>query len=117
MKLTSLVLLVISLFYTTACSTSGAAKNSMKNDAPTVKRAKYDRDYAAMLSGACTTCHVQGVTTPGIPTIHGADKEMLFVILKAFKGSKEESGTMEKIAKTFSDEELELMSYYFAEQK
>lgn len=109
--------LLMSLFYVTSCSTSGAG-NSAKNTAPVAKQASYDRDYASMLSGSCTTCHIQGAkNTSKIPAIHGTEKEILFEILKAFKYSEYESGTMEKIAKTFSDEELELMSYYFAEQK
>jgi cytochrome c553 len=114
LKLFVWFLLIISLFYTTACSTK-TAKKTGDNDMTKVESVKYDKDYATMLAADCVVCHKDDSSNQSrIPLIKGKNKDVLFAILKAFKYKNDGSGTMGKIAKTFSDKELELLSYYFS---
>ena len=118
MRFIVFIVFTVSLFYISACSSGSLAKmDSNKNMDKMVVVEKYDKDYATMLAGSCLTCHKDDSGKGKIPSIHGKDKEILFTILKYFKTSDYDSGTMGKIAKTFSDEELELLSHYFADQK
>lgn len=73
----------------------------------------------AMLANACTGCHgTDGVSRgPASPTIAGITKDYFVDTMKAFKEGKRAATIMDRIAKGYSDAEINAMATYFAGKK
>lgn len=78
-----------------------------------------DADRGAMLGNTCAGCHgtLGASTGPATPNIAGFQKDTLVDIMKAYKSDERPSTIMGRIAKGYSDAEIEAMSAYFAAQK
>lgn len=69
----------------------------------------------AGLADACASCHgVNGHSQGDIPSIGGLDKTTLFSVLKAFKAGQGDPTIMNRIARGYSDAELEALAAYYS---
>ena len=73
----------------------------------------------AVLAGPCANCHSDGRTSGKIPPLAGRPAATLAELLKAFKGDTPPPGTtiMNRLAKGYTDEQLEALAKFFAEKK
>jgi sulfide dehydrogenase cytochrome subunit len=78
----------------------------------------------ARLAATCAACHGTAGATVGlkggsgpIPALAGQSREALSSSLRAFKAGTRQSTIMTQIAKGYTDEQIELLSAYFAAQK
>jgi cytochrome c553 len=73
----------------------------------------------AVLAGSCANCHSDGRTSGKIPPLAGRPAATLAALLKAFKGETPPPGTtiMNRLAKGYTDEQIEALAKYFAEKK
>lgn len=71
-----------------------------------------------MLANNCTGCHgAQGSSKgPAIPTIAQMSEETFIEAMKSYKSGDRPSTIMGRLAKGYSDEEIEVMAGYFAKQ-
>lgn len=78
-----------------------------------------DMARAQMLSYACAGCHgTDGASAgPSSPTIGGMGEDTFIDSMLAFKEDERPSTVMGRLAKGYSDEDIELMATFFAEQK
>ncbi len=76
-------------------------------------------DYRpAMLANPCAGCHGTDGASPGsIPSIKGLPSSYLVSAMKAFKADKRKGTVMNRIAKGYTDEEIELMAKHFSSAK
>ena len=74
---------------------------------------------AEMLAGTCNGCHGMNGNSvgPASPTIAQMEKVAFVETMKAFQSDEMYSTIMGRIAKGYTDEEIELMAGYFAAQK
>ena len=76
-----------------------------------------DLSNAAMLSASCEGCHGTYGRSPGaIPPIAGKSAEYLRETLEGFRSGDKEATVMDRHVKGYSEEEIRLISEYFAEQ-
>ncbi len=75
-----------------------------------------DPSLARSLAATCTACHgTDGRSVGGVPpSLAGRDKGELLQTMKDFKTGKRPATVMHQHAKGYSDEQLELISNYFA---
>ncbi|MDZ7753904.1 MAG: c-type cytochrome [Gammaproteobacteria bacterium] len=72
---------------------------------------------AAMVSNTCAGCHgTNGVSEGEAPTIAGLPKEYLVSAMKTYRDDSRYSTIMGRIAKGYSDAEIDAMATFFAEQ-
>lgn len=73
----------------------------------------------AMLGNTCAGCHgTHGNSNgPATPSIAGMSTEYFIDSMKAYKSDKRPGTIMNRIAKGYSDDEIEVMAKFFAEQK
>jgi len=73
-------------------------------------------DYRpAMLANPCAGCHGPDGDSPGsIPSLKGLSAEEIASGMKAFKADRRKGTVMNRIAKGYTDEEIELMASYFS---
>lgn len=72
-----------------------------------------------MIANACAVCHgTDGRGSKKIPKLRGELEIKDFVLtMKGFKTGEEKSTLMDRIAKGFTDEDIELLAEYFADLK
>lgn len=71
-----------------------------------------------MLAGTCAACHGTGGSSVAvIPSLAGAPAEYFVDSMTAFKDGSRKATVMDRIAKGYSDEQIEAMGAYFAAQK
>ena len=72
-----------------------------------------------MLGNTCAGCHgTNGVSTgPAAPSISGLDYDYLVDSMTRFKAGERNATIMTRIAKGYSDADIEAMSKYFSEKK
>ena len=69
----------------------------------------------AVLANPCAGCHGTDGKSPGpIPGLQGLPKAYLVDTMKAFRDGKRPATVMDRIAKGYTDEEIELMAAYLA---
>lgn len=69
----------------------------------------------AVLANTCAGCHGTDGKSPGpIPGLQGLPQAYLVDTMKAFRDGKRPATVMGRIAKGYTDEEIELMSAYLA---
>ena len=73
---------------------------------------------ASMLADTCAGCHgTDGSSVgPASPTIAGMSEAYFTETMEAFKSGDRPSTIMQRIAKGYTDEEIELMAGFFADQ-
>lgn len=73
----------------------------------------------AMLGNTCAGCHgTNGVSNgPAAPSIAGLDYDYLVDAMNQFKAGERRSTIMTRIAKGYTDAEIEAMSKFFADKK
>ncbi|MCF6211080.1 MAG: hypothetical protein L3J88_01345 [Gammaproteobacteria bacterium] len=73
-------------------------------------------DYRpAMLATPCAGCHGPDGDSPGsIPSLTGLSTDDIISSMKAFKTDQRKGTVMNRIAKGYSDEEIDLMASYFS---
>ncbi len=71
-----------------------------------------------MLVGSCFGCHGQNGSSlgPAMPTIAGLEDETFVEIMEEYKYDERHSTIMGRIAKSYTDGELQQMANYFAKQ-
>jgi sulfide dehydrogenase cytochrome subunit len=70
------------------------------------------------LAANCTGCHgTNGVSAGGIPSIAGLDRERMITLMKEFRDGKREATVMHQHAKGYTDEQLDAIAAWFAQQK
>jgi sulfide dehydrogenase cytochrome subunit len=70
------------------------------------------------LAAACAGCHgTNGQSQPGMPPLAGMPREYVSQQLKEFRDGKRPSTVMQKIARGYTDEQINLIAAYFAAQK
>ena len=79
-----------------------------------------DPDLARNLAATCSNCHgTNGKAVPGagIDPLAGEPQEKLMKKLREFRAGTRAATIMHQIAKGYSDEQLELVTAWFAAQK
>ena len=73
----------------------------------------------AMLGNTCAGCHgTNGISNgPAAPSIAGLDYDYMVDAMKSFKAGERRTTIMSRIAKGYSDADIEAMSKYFSEKK
>jgi len=73
----------------------------------------------AMLGNTCAGCHgTNGVSNgPASPSLAGLDYDYLVESMKQFKDGERNATIMTRIAKGYTDDEIEAMSKFFADKK
>jgi cytochrome c553 len=67
------------------------------------------------LADACTSCHGIGGRSQGyIPSIAGVSKATLLAQLKAYRAQTAQATIMNRIARAYTDSELEALAAYFS---
>jgi sulfide dehydrogenase cytochrome subunit len=67
------------------------------------------------LADACTSCHGTGGRSRGyIPSIGGVKKEALLQQLKSFRAQAARATIMNRIARAYTDPELDVLAAYFS---
>lgn len=96
-----------------AVNTSGS---SAYTSTVSVKRQDRTDIRAAMLVNNCAACHgTDGYSTGlGIPSIAGLDKSYLMRTMKAYRTGERASSVMGRIAKGYTDTQIERMSDYLS---
>lgn len=74
---------------------------------------------AAMMANACAGCHgTHGASAgPSMPSLAGQSKEFFVAAMKKFKSGERPSTVMGRLAKGYSDADIEAMADLFAKQK
>jgi sulfide dehydrogenase cytochrome subunit len=80
-------------------------------------QAEFDR--STMLANTCVGCHgIQGISDgPAIPSIGGLSEAYFVETMKAYRDNVRPSTIMHRLAKAYSDKDIEDMAKYFAAQK
>lgn len=69
-------------------------------------------------AAACSGCHaVQEPASSAIPRIYGRDANEIVSVMAAFRNGSKPSTVMGRIAKGFSDDELQPIAVWLATQK
>jgi cytochrome subunit of sulfide dehydrogenase len=69
----------------------------------------------AGLAASCSGCHTRAVTDDAFPRIYDRPAEIREKML-AFRSGKRQGTVMNRIARGYSDEEIELLAGYLAKQ-
>lgn len=73
---------------------------------------------AEALAGTCAACHGTLGSSVGItPSLAGMTSDYFVETMQAFKNGERKATVMDRVAKGYSDEEIQLMGGYFAQQK
>lgn len=71
---------------------------------------------AAMLAASCSGCHVQAPNKDGFPSIYGRPATEIRDLLLDFRSGEREGTVMNRLAKGYTDAEIELLADFFAMQ-
>lgn len=73
---------------------------------------------AASLADGCTSCHgLDGRSVGRIPALAGADRARLIAQLRAFRDQGPDATIMNRIARSYSDAEIDALAGYFSAVK
>lgn len=77
-----------------------------------------DTASGRMLGDTCAGCHgTDGISKGSVASIHGTPKDQMISTMQAYKSGERPGTIMNRIAKGYSDEEIQAMAEYFASQK
>ena len=72
----------------------------------------------AVLAASCTGCHGPGGKSPGaMPSLAELDAKIIMSRMKEFRGGEVPATVMTRIAKGYSDAEIEALGQFFAKSK
>lgn len=70
---------------------------------------------APILASTCASCHgTDGVSSEAIPTLSGMDRDYFIRTMKAYQDGSRASTVMDRIAKGYTDTQIERMAEFFA---
>lgn len=82
---------------------------------PTAPPAQAASPTPAVLAASCASCHGPGGASPGaIPSINRLDAATMAARLRSFRSGETEVTVMNRIAKGYTDAEIEALVQYFA---
>ncbi len=85
---------------------------------PTAATALDDDSRAFMLAASCTACHGPDGQSPGaIPPLHGKSRRFIAMALQDYRSGDSIGTVMNRIAKGYTDEEIQLIAAYYGDQK
>jgi cytochrome subunit of sulfide dehydrogenase len=71
-----------------------------------------------MLAAGCMSCHgTNGRSLGNIPSIAGTDPGAFVAAMKAFRSGERKATVMNRIARGYTDPQLEAMAAYFSAQR
>ena len=77
-----------------------------------------DISTPAVLAGSCSTCHGPNGQSPGaMPSLAGLEPKYIMTRLKEFRSGEAPATLMNRIAKGYSDAEIEALGQYFTKTK
>lgn len=80
--------------------------------------AAHAADPIAVMADACSGCHgTDGHSVGAMPAFSNKKLDELKTMLKEYKAGKREPTVMDRIAKAYSDEQLDAIATYFASRK
>ena len=80
----------------------------------TINLSATDDQRILMLASPCAGCHGPDGNSPGtIPSLAGKSPQIISMMMKAYKSGGRQATVMNRIAKGYSDEEIELISQAF----
>jgi len=92
------------------------ALGALTLDASVVQAA--DISTPAVLAGSCSTCHGPNGQSPGaMPSLAGLEPKYIMTRLKEFRSGEVPATLMNRIAKGYSDAEIEALGQYFTKTK
>lgn len=94
--------------------TAGALALAMFSVTPTV--ATGDVEYGAYLAQDCSSCHQKNIDSPGIPEIAGLPADYFISALKAYKEGRRDHSTMQMIARSLDEEQVEALAAFYASE-
>ncbi|NDA48759.1 MAG: sulfide dehydrogenase [Alphaproteobacteria bacterium] len=78
----------------------------------------FKRSTPAVLAGSCSTCHGPGGQSPGtMPSLAGLEAKYIMTRLKEFRSGEAPATVMNRIAKGYSDAEIDALGEYFTKTK
>jgi cytochrome c553 len=82
-----------------------------------VSTRKGDRELGQYLAAECVTCHqTSGRQSGGVPSITGWPDDQFVAVMLSYKSKDRDNQIMQTIAARLSDEEIDALAVYFAEQ-
>jgi len=74
---------------------------------------------ARSIAATCAACHGTAghSVTKAVETLAGRPKEKIVELMQAFKTGKKPATIMQQISKGYTDQQIELVAGYYAEQK
>jgi cytochrome c553 len=83
-----------------------------------VAHAQQATESGRYLAGTCANCHgTTGTARGAMPSLAGQSKATLVEQMKAFRDGKRPATVMHQLAKGYTDQQIELIADYFAQQK
>jgi sulfide dehydrogenase cytochrome subunit len=77
-----------------------------------------EQPSAAMLANACAGCHgTHGISAGAIPSLAGQSKTAIVEAMKQFKSGERPSSVMGRLAKGYTDQQIEALGEFFSKQK
>jgi hypothetical protein len=77
-----------------------------------------DISTPAVLAGSCSTCHGPNGQSPGaMPSLAGLEPKYIMTRLKEFRSGEVPATLMNRIAKGYSDAEIDALGEYFTKTK
>jgi len=73
-----------------------------------------DNDRGAQLAATCAACHRLDGHNRGIPSIVGLSEEQFVTVMTAFKSGERSGPIMQTMARSLSNEEIQILARYFA---
>jgi cytochrome c len=73
-----------------------------------------DPGYGQYLAAECASCHGSASTTAAIPPLGVVGYEGLVTALKAFRAGNRAEPTMQSVARSLGDAEIEALAAYFS---
>lgn len=71
----------------------------------------------ALLAAACSGCHASADNDTGFPVIHGRPSDEIREAMRAFRSGEREGTVMNRLAKGYSDAEIDSLADYLARQE
>lgn len=77
-----------------------------------------DANLGRNMGANCANCHgTNGASVGGMPSLAGQPKDAMIRALREFRDGKRPATIMHQLSKGYSDEQIELIAAFFANQK
>lgn len=74
-------------------------------------------DEAAVLASACSGCHGSAASASAIPSLQALTADDLATRFRRYKNESEESSAMHRLARGYSDDQIEAIANFLAESE